>query len=269
MSKPEIQKIAVYLSLTLNDTNLVAAGARLAGIFKKELKFIHVVIGSAPPVNAEEKFREYSENVERLSPGLKVSATILKNPGRQLSRILSDELEIIILVAGAGKFRELSEPLRSSPVPFLFINENEKFSCDFRKIIIPVDMRKQNKDSLIWSAFFGRNNKSEIIAIGASDRSKESRKEVAAHLKSLKSLLVKSDVEHKIYKGTRGSMSVQWEALETAGRLGADMIILLGSTYITWLDRLLGLPEEKMIRKAGSLPVLIVNPRRETYLVCD
>ena len=269
MSKPEMQKIAVYLSMDQNDTSLIHAGTRLAGIFGKALRLICVNKGTGFQGDTDGKIREYTENILRTAPGLKVSASVLKNPGIRLSGILADDMEIIILVAGTAKFRELSETLRRSPIPFLFLNEGLPFSSEFRKIIIPVDMRRQNKDSLLWSVFFGRNNQSEIIAIGASDRSRESRKEVDAHLRSLKNLLGKTNIGHKIYKGNHGSMSVQREALETAGLLGADLIILLGSTYLTWLDRLLGLPEEKIIRKAGNLPVLLVNPRRETYLVCD
>jgi hypothetical protein len=42
MTKPEIQKIAVYLSLNEYDTNLMMAGIRLATVFQKELRLLHV-----------------------------------------------------------------------------------------------------------------------------------------------------------------------------------------------------------------------------------
>jgi len=32
---------------------------------------------------------------------------------------------------------------------------------------------------------------------------------------------------------------------------------------------IIGLPEEKIVRQARGLAVLVVNPRRETYLVCE
>ncbi len=269
MDRPEIQKIVVYLEPDGSDIHLTAAATRLASAFRKDLMLLSLIPDSIGLKEAESKLQHHADKIMFAKPGLSVTAKAMPHPGRKLSIILADELETIIFVAGSRRFKELSATLRSSPIPFLFVNEDQPCTSDFKKTVIPVDMRSQNKDSLLWSVFFGRNNRSEVIAIGANDRSSESRKQIANHLNSLKKLLIKSAVPHKIYRGSRGSFSIQQEALETAGKLGADLMILLGSSYITWLDRLIGLPEEKIIRRAGMLPVLIVNPRRETYLVCD
>jgi hypothetical protein len=269
MTKPELQKIVIYLSLNKTDTNLMMAGIQLAAAFQKELRLLYLTDSNGMKEKAGIEMARYSDTISKNVPGLHVTCAVINHPGRHFTRVLADEMEAIVLVAGFSHFKELAKPLRSSPIPFLFVNENEPFTSSFRKVIVPVDMRRQNKDSLLWSVFFGRNNDSEIIAIGANDRSKDSQKAVAAHLRSLKKLLSKSNVTHRIYKGSRGSLSIQREVLETSGQLNADLMILLGSSYVTWLDLLIGLPEEKIIRKAGNLPVLVVNPRRETYLVCD
>jgi nucleotide-binding universal stress UspA family protein len=269
MTMPEIQKIVVYLSLDESDTNLMMAGIRLATAFQKELRLLFVSNNRESLEKAEAELARYAATISSKVAELTVSVSAISHPGNNFARILADEMEAIVLVAGASRFKELAKPLRKSPIPFLFINEKETFDSVFRKVIIPVDMRQQNKDSLLWSVFFGRNNQSEIIAIGANDSNKDGRKAVAAHLHSLKKLLTKTDVPHKIYRGERGSLSIQREVLETAGQLHADLLILLGSSFVTWLDLLIGLPEEKIIKSAGNLPVLVVNPRREAYLVCD
>lgn len=269
MSRAEIQKITVLMSLNPADTNLMLAGIRLTVSFNKELKLLYVAQTNKAEQEVLPELEKYARTITVKVPGINVSFSVIIRPGKNFARIISDDLETIILVAGSSKFKELSGHLRKSPVPYLFIDEKEPFTSDFGKAIIPVDMRSQNKDSLLWAVFFGRNNHSEIIAIGANDKSKEARHDVAKHLHSLKKLLAKTNVPHKIYKGSRGSLSIQREALDTALQLNAGLLILLGSSYITWLDRLIGLPEEKIIRSAGKLPVLVVNPRRETYLVCD
>lgn len=266
---PQIQKIAVLLTQEQSDTNLLLAAMRLAEAFRKELLLISLITKIEKLDHEKAILDTYAATLRREIPQVPVTVSAMPHPGNNLARVLSDELEAIMLIAGSQRFTALSKHLRNSPIPFLFINEREPFLSEFKKVIIPVDMRKQNKDSLLWSVFFGRNNGSEIIAIGANDKSKEGRKMVASHLNALKRLVVKSGVAHKLYKGSHGSLSVQQEALATAGDLNADLLILLGSSYITWLDRLIGLPEEKTLRNAGSLPVLLVNPRRETYLVCD
>ncbi len=269
MSKTEIQKITVLLTLNQSDTNLMLAGIRLAVSFNKELKLLYLAYNNKKEYKALIHLEKYALIISGKVPELKVSFSILQNPGKNFARIISDEMETIILVAGSSRFKELSGHLRKSPVPYLFIDENRPFESGFEKVIIPVDMRQQNKDSLLWAVFFGRNNHSEIIAIGANDKSREARHEVARHMNALKKFLTKTNVSHKIYKGSRGSLSIQREALERAIQLNSDLIIVLGSSFITWIDRLIGLPEGKIINMAGKLPVLLVNPRRETYLVCD
>jgi nucleotide-binding universal stress UspA family protein len=269
MEKTELQKIVVYLTSDGSDSGLIPAGIRLAAAFRKELRLLSLVSSQQTLKISEDLLQSYAGMVRQQYPDLQVSAVTLIHPGKILAKILADDMETILLIAGAQHFNMFSETLRNSPVPFLFMHTNREITSEFKKIIIPVDLRNQNKDSLLWSVFFGRNIRSEIIAIGANDRSADSRKQVNVHLNALKRLLVKSEIPHKIYRGSRGSLSIQQEALETASELGADMMILLGSSYITWLDRLIGLPEAKIIRKAAALPVLVVNPRRETYLVCD
>ena len=269
MPETDIQKIGVLVSYNQNDKILIDSAITLCKAFKKDL----IIIG----LDRKEVFSESQEeticnellSIKQNFPECRPSYQILKQPGQQLARILADDLEVILLVTGKSRFRELARPLRSSPIPFLFINEHSEQTFTFKKVLVPVDMRKQNKDSLLWSAYFGRHHQSEVIAIGANDNSKEARKSIAAHLMSFKNHLTKTGVTHKIYKGSKGSLAIQREAFETAQAFRADLMILLGSSYVTWLDLLIGLPEEKIIKKANDFPVLIVNPKRETYLLCE
>jgi hypothetical protein len=95
------------------------------------------------------------------------------------------------------------------------------------------------------------------------------RQLVTGHLTALKNLLVKYDIPHKIYRGSMGSFRVQNEGFETARQLQAGILVLLGSSAFTLLDYLIGLPEEKIIKQSKDTAILVVNPRRETYLFCE
>jgi len=35
------------------------------------------------------------------------------------------------------------------------------------------------------------------------------------------------------------------------------------------LDLLIGLPEKKIVRNAGHLPVMLINPRKDICMMCD
>jgi len=82
-------------------------------------------------------------------------------------------------------------------------------------------------------------------------------------------MLTKYGISHKIYKGSLGSFRIQNEGFEAAGQMQAGLLVLLGSSAFTVLDYLIGLPEEKIVKRSETFGVLVVNPRRETYLVCE
>lgn len=269
MPEKDIQKIGVLLSFQKSDTLLITSALTLCRAFGKDLIIIVLDRGDGILDKSYQVIQKELSVVIEKFPDCHPSYHILKKPGNQLARILADDLEVILLVSGRSRFRDLARPLRSSPIPFLFLDDHSDRLSTFKKVLVPVDMRKQNKDSLLWSAYFGRHHQSEVIAIGANDKSKDARKSVTAHLLSFKNHLTKTGVVHKIYKGSKSSLAVQQEAFETALELGADLLILLGSSYVTWLDLMIGLPEEKILKKAKELPVLIVNPKRNNYLLCE
>jgi len=264
-----LQKIVVYTQLDEWDTNLILYGIKLASGFGKELCLFYHASGAYNPALIDEKLKKYQKLLHNDMPDLPVS--ILVGPFRngKLATRLADDYEAIMVVAGSSSFKKLSGSLRNSPVPFLFFNPQTNNGPDFSKIVYPVDLRRQNRDVLKWILYFGKYQHSEIVAIGANDKSPANRKLVAGHLASLKSTLVKYGIKHKIYRGTLNSLRIHNEGFEVAGQFHAGMLVLLGSSFITLLDLIIGLPEEKIVRQAKEMAVLVVNPRRETYLVCE
>jgi len=264
-----LQKIVVFMRLDEWDSNLILYGVRLASAFGKELCLFHQVTGAYAPQMIDEKLKRYRQLLYNDLPHLPVSLLVTNFRRGRLASQLADEQEAIMLVAGSSEFKTLAGALQDSPIPFLFVNERENAHPDFTKIIFPVDLRRQNRDVLKWILYFGKYHHSEIVAIGANDKSDSNRKMVAGHLTSLKNMLVKYHIDHKIYRGSVNSLRIHNEGFDAACRMNAGMLVLLGSSAFTLLDLIIGLPEEKIIRKTQNLAVLVVNPKRETYLVCE
>lgn len=264
-----LQKVVVFTTLHDSDTPLIACGARLASAFGKEVCLFFQASGAFHSLEIDAKLEQYRQVLNREIPRLPVSVLVGNFHGEKLATVLADEQEAVLLVAGASRFRKLSSALQNSPIPFLFVSEDHPFRSEFRKVVFPVDLREQNKDAMKWILWFGKYNHSEIVAVGARDHSRQNRQHVERLLSSLKKLLVKSAIPHKIYRGSRSSLSIHREGLAAAQELDAGLLVLLGSSTYTLLDLVLGLPEEKIVRHAGPIPVLVVNPRRETYLICE
>lgn len=270
MSEKKEQKIVVFTTLTPSDKTLILNGINLASVFKKELCLVYRMKykDSKKSKTFKQKLVEYTIPIKREIPTLKTSVLLLKKKLREAPDILADDHEAILFIADAGQFNKFSKAVTESPVPFLFVHSETSLSS-FKTIVLPIDLRKENSDSALWTSWFGRFNQSEIIAIAANEKNKESQKEVARNVTLAKKLYLKFNVTHKMFKGRKSSLQNSYEALEFAISEKADLLVLLGSSVITPLDWLIGLPERKIIRNAENLPVLLVNPRRDNYILCD
>lgn len=271
MGKIKDQKIVVNLSLNDSDHVLIETGIKIATIFKKEIcllihnrKKLKII-----PQSWTHQLENYVLNIRKKNSGLKVTQIILSESNKVLPDTLADDMEAIMIVASATSFSIYSNALSVSPIPFLFVNENGSDISTFKKIVVGMDLRSENKDSALWSSYFGRFNQSEIAIVAANDRSKEGQNEVAKNLAFSKQLYNKFKLNHKILKGTKSSLGNSFEALNLAQTSGSNLLIILGSSTITPLDWLVGLPERKIVKKAGTLPILIVNPRIDNYILCD
>lgn len=271
MAKVKHQKIIVFLSLKEADKNLILNGIRIASLFKKELCLCYNIQKKEKKRKEElkEKIAAYLTPIKNDLPGLMVSTLLLSENQSLLPEKLADDFEAIFMIADANDYGKYKNALSESPVPFLFVNAKEKYVSEFKKIILPIDLRKENQDSILWSSYFGRFNASGIVVVAANDKPKEEQRQVAVNVAICKKLFLKFKIEHKIFRGAKSSFNNSFEAHELAQSSESDLLIILGSSVITPLDSLIGLPERKIIKKAGKLPVMVINPIKDNYILCD
>jgi len=271
MSEKKEQKIIVLIDNTDSDKNLILHGLKLAAAFQKELCFIYIIPKNKPynSGHIQNILTGYQKIVSNEIPSLPVNFITLKGNPKDLIDPLADEHEAILIIACSSLFKKWSGAVRSSPVPFLFVNKNQTNIPDYKKIIIPVDLRGESKDAILWASYFARFNNSGINVLAANDKAKENIKSVQKNIFMMKKLFSKLKVGMKVFKGSSNSLKIQFEALELAKTSKADLIIILGSSYISFIDLIVGLPENKIIKMAGEMPVLMINPRKDMYIMCD
>jgi glutaredoxin len=271
MEEVKQQKIAVLLSLTETDKNLIMCGIRIANIFSKELCLCYNLSKKEKDRKDElkEKLNSYINPIKNELPGIEISTLLTSGKLTYLPEKLADDYEVILMIAAASEFSKYAKSLSESSVPFLFINENEEQLSRFKKLILPVDLRKENSDSVLWCSYFGRFNSSKIIVVAANDKGKSEQKQVMVNVALAKKLFLKLKIDHKIFRGIKSSLNNSFEALDLAITSESDLLVILGSSAITPIDLLIGLPEKKIVKRAGKLPVLIINTKKDNYILCD
>lgn len=271
MTEVKSQKIVVLLSVNEYDKNLIINGIRISSIFQKELCLCYNY--SKKEKSDIEKIKsqltDYVLPIKNELPFLKTSTLLLSESSSNLPEKLADDYEAIMIIASSGKFQKYSKSVAESAVPFLFVNENSEQYSEFKKLIFPVDLRKENSESALWCSYFGRFNSAGIVVIAANQKGNEEQRQVKTNVSLTKKLFQKFEIEHKIFMGTKSSLQNSFEALDLALSSKSDLLVILGSSVITPLDLMVGLPEMKIIKKAGNLPILVINPRKDNYILCD
>lgn len=270
MGEIKDQKIVVFIHQTPSDKSLILNGIKIASIFKKELCLVYHYTKKEKEKLDEirKKLHEYLLPIKNEIPELRTSILLVTGRISEMPELLADDYEVIMLITETSRFKTYSKAAASSPVPFLFVNPDAPVS-EFRKIVLPIDIRKENSDTALWCSWFGRFNHAEIVVIGANDKGKDMQKLVGQNILLTKKLFKKFNIQHKIYRGKKSSLRNAFEALDLAKSSESDLLVILGSSAITPLDWLIGLPERKIIRDAENLPVLFVNPRMDNYILCD
>ncbi len=265
------QKIVVFLSLTPSDKNLILHGVKIASIFSKELCLCY----NYPQKQKKDKnkFKEklaiYTHQIKKEIPGLKVSTLLFSECWKNVPAMLADDYEAVLIIAPKSGLKKYAKALAESPNPFLFVEGEHKPTTDYKTMVLPIDLRKENSDSALWASYFGRFNHTQIVVVAANDKNQENKKQVAKNVMLAKKLFQKFNLQHRIFKGDRNSLGIASEATELAMSTKLDFICILGSSAITPLDLIVGLPEKKLIRRSGELPVLAINPRKDNYILCD
>ncbi|WP_347841153.1 hypothetical protein [uncultured Draconibacterium sp.] len=270
MADNKEQKIVVFTELTESDNNLILHGLKLAAIFKKELCLLYNYSLKQKPrqSNFKQQLQNYASVVKNEVPGQKVSTLLLAENEHTLPDILAEDYEAILVVLNTLNFRKYSKLLAETSVPFLFVHPGSAITA-YNHLVQPIDLRKETSDSSLWCSYFGRFNQAEIVSIAANDKTKEAQKNVNKNADLTRKLYKKFNITHQLYKGNKSSLRNAFEALELALASDCNLLVILGSSSITPLDLLIGLPERKIINRAGKLPVMVINPRKDNYILCD
>lgn len=270
MTEQKEQKIIVLTELNTSDNSLILNGIKIAAIFKKELCLVYNYKKKEKKNHSKLKaeLHKYLKPIKKELPELKISTLLLSENWSDISTILSDDYEAILLIANAKNFNQFSKVLSMSSVPMLFVHPKSK-TMEFNHIVQPIDLRKENSTASLWCSYFGRFNKAEIVVVAANDSGKQEKRDMVKNVELSRKLYRKFKIEHKVYKGSKSSLRNSFEALDLALASDCNLLTILGSSAVTPLDILIGLPERKIIRRAGKLPVLVINPRKDNYMLCD
>jgi nucleotide-binding universal stress UspA family protein len=147
----------------------------------------------------------------------------------------------------------------SSRIPF-FIVQDKPSKEKIDTILLPIDFKRENKEKANWIYYLARNFGSKFIILKSKAKDKGFRKKILSNIKYIESVLKGHDVAYEIVT-TDGKQSFKKEIVSFAKSHNADLILVMATRDIRWVDYMLGAPEQYLIANPEGLPVMCMNPK--------
>lgn len=263
------QKVVVVCDFSERMKDVIVHGVRMADILKKELCLLSIWKDKVQKSQVQEKIIQTIRRLKSNLPNMQISSLLLQYSLVDNMEKLAEDYNAVLVVLHQADLKSGLKAFRESSIAFLFVKGDLPQFLNYANVLVPVDYRKASKETALWASYLGRFNHSLVHLVYASETDPDQAGKLKHNLNFIKRFLTSLKVTHHFIAGKTTSWGIFNETLTNASSWNGDVMVFAGSTYISLIDLIIGLPEEKIIRKAGDLPILIINPRKDNCVLCD
>ena len=148
----------------------------------------------------------------------------------------------------------------SSRIPFLIVQE-KPVSNKVDTILMPIDFRSEHKEKSRWIQYLSSNFGARFIILKKNVKDRGFKRKTLSNIKFIETYLKGNDVPYEIVTAS-GKQSFKKEIVSYAKEHEADLILVMATRNITWVDYVLGAPEQYILANPEHLPVMCLNPKR-------
>jgi nucleotide-binding universal stress UspA family protein len=258
------RKILVPFDFSELSEYAVKHAVQIAKITESSLVFLHIVHNLNEEADALHKLQN-AANGFIAKYGVEIECKI--RPGRVSTaiRMIAETLDALLVVMKTqkpiGKEKYLgSRTIRvmsGSKIPFLVVQAPPK-RLALRRIVFPIDFRKENKEKLSWISYLSKFYTSKIYLFKPNAQDYIVRN----NLEFAKRFLEGKNIDYEIITG-KTSYKLPEESLEFAHQIDAELIIILLSKNITIANVIFGLNDQKYVSNGYKIPIMCINQRSD------
>jgi nucleotide-binding universal stress UspA family protein len=146
-------------------------------------------------------------------------------------------------------------------VPFVVVQAPPKDEANiYKSIVMPVNYRKENKESINWAVFFSKYFKSTFKIFMAKHTDPNFIKGVESNKYFLNKYFQSKGINYTLDE-TPGETDFMKEVLDFANNENSDAIMIMVTRDIGFADYMLGAHEQYIIANPDKIPVICINPR--------
>lgn len=264
------KKIVVPWDFTDVAQNALAHAVKIAKVLENSITLLHIAKSEQDVDDSLQRLKQVAIEAEQKN-GLTTEAvvlvgTIFTTIGEYTKN--HDNINLVIMgTHGMKGMQKLTgswalKVIVSSHAPFIVVQDPPVETSSYNKIVFPVDFKNENREKLVWAIYFGKIFNAKICFIKQDVSDSNLVKKVNTNLTFAKKYLTKYNVEYEIETANGGKFEEQ--TIEYAKRIDADLMLIMTTKNIGTLDYVLGASEQFIIANTARIPVMCVNPRKNT-----
>lgn len=164
--------------------------------------------------------------------------------------------------AGYNKVQTFLNMSRELRVPYLFTKPYFA-PVKLDKVLVPVTFLIEDREKGPFSSSMGRFFGAELLMMPAKDYGSKAKQ----HTDAICTLLDKFSLNYQFVEAKEDSFKVELEATLKADELEAGLVIISASRDYGLDDLIFGPKELKCINEA-TVPMMLINPRGDLYVLC-
>lgn len=235
-------------------------------VLKREIILLHIISNLK---NQKEILKKLQKKCVELKAQYDVNSTPMVKAGNIFSTISETALDlkaemIVMGTHGIKGFQKItgSKALKvivDSKVPFVVVQDKPE-KPKYEKIIVPIDFRSEIKEKVPWVGYLSKHFGSRFYLFKRKSSDRGFKRRIISNLRFLGSYFRNNDIQYELH-GASGKKSFDRETVSFAKKMNADMILVITTRNIAFLDYLLGAKEQQIIANPEKLPVMCINPR--------
>jgi nucleotide-binding universal stress UspA family protein len=238
----------------------------IANAIKKDIVLLHIVADEKSNITERQKLQLKCDELKS-AYGVTTSPLIMNgNIFTAIGDAASQyKAEMVVMGThgrkGAQKLfgSRALKVIAHSKVPFVVV-QGKPVKPGYEIVVFPVDFRKETKEKVAWANFLSKNFNSKFLVYRRKSSDQGFKKNIASNLLYFETFFKNNDIAYELHSAL-GESSFEKETVEFAKKMSADMILVLTTRDISFVDYILGAKEQYIIANPEKLTVMCVNPK--------
>lgn len=207
-----------------------------------------------------------------------VNYCALKGKTKDIVSILPTKLNGIIAVTEINK--QATRKNGTNPKTVLrnfsdskiaYLTVQEPFLTPISDIALTIDFSKESKDKMLWASYYARFNKSKVHILHENYKDEGLRLKWHYNMKFLDKIFNGLKLTYTPEPFIRKSAFIDVCALDYIKSKSYNLLISVtrDTRAIDPLEFIIGTQEQRTIKNPHHIPVLFINTKNETYILCD